>query len=53
LGPRIGLNAVVRRKIPIPYRDWNPPIVLLVAQCYTTELSGLFKEKGVLDINYK
>jgi hypothetical protein len=27
VGPRIGLEAMVRRKIPTPYRDSNPPII--------------------------
>jgi hypothetical protein len=39
--PRAGLDAVVRRKIPSPYRDSNPPIIQPAAQRYTTELSGL------------
>jgi len=24
VGPTTGLDAVVKRKIPSPYRDWNP-----------------------------
>jgi hypothetical protein len=24
VGPRAGLDTEVRRKIPSPYRDWNP-----------------------------
>jgi hypothetical protein len=37
VGPRVGLEAVVRRKIPITYRDPNPdhPIVQPVAFLYT------------------
>jgi hypothetical protein len=42
VGPRTGLDAVVRRKIPTPYRDSNPPFLQPVDQCYTTELSRLF-----------
>jgi hypothetical protein len=41
VSPRAGLDAVVKRKIPSPYRDSNPPIVQPEAQCYTTELSRL------------
>jgi hypothetical protein len=39
--PRAGLNAVVKRNIPSPCRDSNPPIIKPVAQPYTTELSRL------------
>jgi hypothetical protein len=42
VGPRAGLDVVVKRKIPRPCRDSNPPIIQLVAQRYTTELSRLF-----------
>jgi hypothetical protein len=37
VGPRAGLDAVVKRKIPSPRRESNPttPIVQSVAQCYT------------------
>jgi hypothetical protein len=38
VGSRAGLNAVVKRKIPSPYRDSNPPIIQPVSQPYTTEL---------------
>jgi hypothetical protein len=41
VGLRAGLDAVVKRKIPSPYRDSNPPIIQPVAQCDTTELSWL------------
>jgi hypothetical protein len=36
-GPRVVLDAVVKRKIPSPRWESNPrtPIVQLVAQCYT------------------
>jgi hypothetical protein len=39
MGPRAGLDAVVNRKIPSPYRDLNPRSSLPVAQRYTTELT--------------
>jgi hypothetical protein len=37
VGPRAGLDAVVKRKIPSPRRESNPrtPIVQPVAQRYT------------------
>jgi hypothetical protein len=37
VGPRAGLNAVVKRKIPSPCRESNPrtPIVNPTAQSYT------------------
>jgi hypothetical protein len=37
VGPRAGLNAVVKRKIPSPYRESNPdyPIVQPVTSRYT------------------
>jgi hypothetical protein len=41
VGPRSGLNTVVKRKIPSPCRDSNPPIIQPVAQRYTTELCRL------------
>jgi hypothetical protein len=41
MGPRAGLNTVVKRKIPSPYRDSNPTIVHPVAQRYTAELTRL------------
>jgi hypothetical protein len=41
VGPRAGLDSVVRKKIPSPYRDSNPPIIKPVAQCYVTELPQL------------
>jgi hypothetical protein len=41
VGPRAGLDAVVRRKIPSPYQNSNPLIIQPIAQCYTTELSQL------------
>jgi hypothetical protein len=37
VGSRAGLDAVVKRKIPIP-----SPIIQPVAQLYTTEISGIF-----------
>jgi hypothetical protein len=45
LSARAGLDAVVRRKIPSPYRDSNPCIIRPVAQRYTTELSRLLNTK--------
>jgi hypothetical protein len=39
VGPGAGLDAVVKRKIPSPCRDSNPPIIQPVVQRYTTELS--------------
>jgi hypothetical protein len=41
VGPRAGLNAVMKRKIPTPYQNSNPPIIQPVAQRYTTDLSRL------------
>jgi hypothetical protein len=37
VGPRAVLDAVVKRKIPSPHREWNPrtPIVQPAAQRYT------------------
>jgi hypothetical protein len=46
LGPRASLDAVVKRKIPSPCRDSNPPIIQPVAQRYTTELSWLLIYTG-------
>jgi hypothetical protein len=37
------MDVVVKRKIPRPYRDSNPPIIQPVAQRYTAELSWLFE----------
>jgi hypothetical protein len=41
MGPRAGLDAVVKRKIPSHCQDSNTPIIQPVAQRYTTELSRL------------
>jgi hypothetical protein len=41
VGPKAGLDAVVKRKIFRPCRDSNPPIIQLLAQRYTIELSLL------------
>jgi hypothetical protein len=41
VGPRAGLDKVVKRKITSHCRDWNPPIVQPLAQRYMTELSRL------------
>jgi hypothetical protein len=38
VGPRAGLDAVVKRKIPSPSRNSTPPMIQSVAQRYTTEL---------------
>jgi hypothetical protein len=52
-GPRAGLDAVVKRKIPSPCRVSNPQIIQPVAQRYTTELSRLFSEKKLeAEINF-
>jgi hypothetical protein len=39
MGPRAGLNAVVKRKIHQRLPRLEPPIIQPVAQRYTTELS--------------
>jgi hypothetical protein len=36
---RTGLNTVVKRKIPSSFPGFEPPIIQLVVQRYTTELS--------------
>jgi hypothetical protein len=41
VGPRAGLDAVVKRKILSPCRQSNPPIIQPVTQRCTTELSRL------------
>jgi hypothetical protein len=41
LGPRTGLDSVVKRKIPSLYRDSNLMIIQSVTQRYTTEISRL------------
>jgi hypothetical protein len=41
VGPRAGLDVVVKRKIPRFCRDSNPPVIQSVAQRYTTELFRL------------
>jgi hypothetical protein len=35
VGPRAGLDAVVKRKIPSPSRDSNPSIIQPAVQSYT------------------
>jgi hypothetical protein len=35
VGPRAGLDAVVKRKTPSPCQDSNPPIIQPAAQRYT------------------
>jgi hypothetical protein len=47
VGHRAGLDAVVKRNIPSPYRDSKLQIIQLVAQRYTTELSRLLLQKSV------
>jgi hypothetical protein len=42
VGPRAGLDAVMKRKIPSTYRESNLPIIELVAPRHVTELSRLF-----------
>jgi hypothetical protein len=46
VGPWVGLDAVVKRKIPSLCRDSNPPIIQTVAQRYTAELSRLLNMSG-------
>jgi hypothetical protein len=41
MGPKAGLDAVVKRKIPSPYRNSNAPIIQPRAQRYTAGLSRL------------
>jgi hypothetical protein len=41
VGSRAGLDTVVERKIPSPFRD---SIIQPVAQSYTTELSGILSK---------
>jgi hypothetical protein len=41
VSPRAGLDAVVKRKIPSPCRDSNPPIIQPLAQRCTPKLSRL------------
>jgi hypothetical protein len=43
VGPRAGLNAVVKRKNSQPLQGLEPPIMQPVAHRYTTELSWLHK----------
>jgi hypothetical protein len=35
VSPRAGVDTVVKRKIPSPCQDWNPPIIQPVAKRYT------------------
>jgi hypothetical protein len=46
VGLKAGLDAVVKRKIPSPYRASNTPIIQPVAQRYTTELTRLTEGRG-------
>jgi hypothetical protein len=41
MDPRAGMDALVRRKIPISLTGLEPPIINPVAQRYTTELTRL------------
>jgi hypothetical protein len=43
VGLRAGLDKMVKRKIPSPCRDSNPPIMQTVIKRYTTELSLLLR----------
>jgi hypothetical protein len=47
MGLRASLDAVVKKKIPSPYRDSNSPSSRqTIAQRYTTELSRLLQIEG-------
>jgi hypothetical protein len=48
VGPRSGLDAVMKRKFPSPCRDSNPPIIQFIVQRCTTELSGSLDCKVIL-----
>jgi hypothetical protein len=50
VGPRAGLDSVVKRKIPSPCRESNPAIIQPVAQRYTTELYRLLVHFNVNEI---
>jgi hypothetical protein len=39
--PTAGLDAVVKRKIPSPFRDSKPPTIQPIAKLYTTEITQL------------
>jgi hypothetical protein len=41
MGPKVGLDTVVKKKIPSRSRESNPPIIQSVARSCTTELSSL------------
>jgi hypothetical protein len=43
VGPRVVLDTAVKKKIPSPCQDSNPPIIQPVSLRYTTELSRLFE----------
>jgi hypothetical protein len=51
VGPRAGLDMVVKSKIPRPCWDLNPPIIQAIAQHYTSELSQLL-HYFIIDIIY-
>jgi hypothetical protein len=46
MGPRAGLDTVVKREIPSTCRDWNPPIIQPIAQRCTAELSRLLYDEN-------
>jgi hypothetical protein len=50
MGPRAGLDMVLKRKIPSPCQDLNLQIIQHVAQHYTTELSQLLLVKSEAQI---
>jgi hypothetical protein len=48
VGPRAGLDTMVKRKIPSHCWDSYPPIIQPIAQRYTTELSQLHHEDALI-----
>jgi hypothetical protein len=52
VGSRAIMDAVVKRKIPSPYRDSNPPIIQPVAQRYTTGLSRIPVQGITLQLSF-
>jgi hypothetical protein len=44
VGPRAGLDTVVKRKVPSACWDSNPPIIQPIAWHYTIEFSWLLLE---------
>jgi hypothetical protein len=51
VGPRAGLDTVVKRKILIP-SGFEPLTIQSVAQCYTTELFQLLLHKVDIKIRH-